>query len=140
MTNRRSGVITWPPPFVQLRKVARGGAQAQPSGDPRAYRYGKLNSHDSLPVNYSITGWLLRSPAVGESVHVLRVSRNTTVMPGIFVTTEVVKVPHAGEFHTTNSIYYWSEVAETPQSIVSLPVPMPSGMKHRATKSERRTQ
>lgn len=124
MTTLRSVVMTWPPPFVQIRKVAPVSASARPAGDPLSYRYGVLNSNESFPVDYSITGWLLRAPAVGEPVHVLRVSRNATVKPGIFVTTEIVRIPRVGEFHTQNSIYYWSEISETPQTVESLPVPM----------------
>lgn len=124
MSKQDTVEIAWPPRFVQIRKIAPVCTPARPCGDPHTYRYGVLNSNESFPADYSITGWLLRAPSVGEPVHVLRVSRNATVMPGIFVTTEIVRIPLVGEFHTQNSIYYWSEIAETPQTVESLPVPM----------------
>lgn len=123
MTTPRSVVMTWPPPFVQIRKVAAVGASAHPCGDPLSYRYGMPNPNESFPIDYSVIGWLLRSPVVGEAVHVLRVARNGAIMPGIFVTTEIVRIPRAGEFHTANSIYSWLQIAETPQSVESLIAP-----------------
>lgn len=115
MTTSKGIVVAWPPLFVLIQKVAPVSVPASPSGDPRTYRYGARNPDVSLPVDYSIVGWLMSTPVVGEVVRVLRVTRNSTIMPGIFVTTEVVEVPRHGEFLTANSIYHWSEIAQTPQ-------------------------
>ncbi|HWA27540.1 MAG TPA: hypothetical protein VG734_17930 [Lacunisphaera sp.] len=110
-----------------IRKVAPVSDPATPSGDPRTYGYGVLNLGVSLPVDFVIVGWLMNTPVVGEIVRVLRVTRNSTIMPGIFTTTEVTKIPRSGEFHTANSIYLWSEIAEAPEVLVPKATPRKSG-------------
>ena len=103
--------VTWPFRFVRVRKIAQVRVPVNPAADPRTYPYGRHCSTDSLPVEYWLLGWMLLPPVVGEPVRVLRVARNGISMPGHFITTDVMEVPAAGEFHTMNSVYYWDEIA-----------------------------
>lgn len=106
--------IIWPLKFVLVRKVAPGGMPVNPAADPGQYHYGALGATDSLPSGYWLVGWLLRAPSVGQPVYVLRVARNGAVVPGCFVSSEVVAVPSEREFYTMNSIYQWEEIGITP--------------------------
>ena len=103
--------ITWPLKFVRVRKVAQVSVPVNPAADPRTYPYGGISSSGSLPVEYWLIGWMLQPPVVGEPVRVLRVGRNGISMPGHFITSDVMEVPTAGEFHTMNSVYCWDEIA-----------------------------
>jgi hypothetical protein len=53
---------------------------------------------------------MLRPPAIGERVRVLRVIRNGVFVPGDFTSTVVTVIPAEGEFHTGNSIYRWEVI------------------------------
>ncbi len=107
--------ITWPLKFVLMRKVAPAVVPLHPAADPRDHSFGVASDAESLPSEYSVIGWLLRPPAVGQQVHVLRVARNGVVVPGCFVSTEVTAVPGEGEFHTLNSVYRWEEIGFLPE-------------------------
>lgn len=102
--------IIWPLKFVQVRKVAQVSVPANPAADPHTYPYGTISSSDSLPVEYWLIGWMLRSPVVGEPMRVLRFARNGIFMPGHFMTSDVMEIPVTGVFHTMNSVYHWDEI------------------------------
>lgn len=69
------------------------------------------NDHLSPSVGYWITGELLNEPVVGESLQMLRHSRNGVEIPGLFRTSLVTEID--GEyFTTTNSIYKLEDVVE----------------------------
>jgi hypothetical protein len=106
--------ITWPPKFVRIRKIGERSDPCALAIAPADYPYGSPTFVGSLPVFYTIDGWLLRPPVVGEPVHVLRFARNDVVWPGLYHSSEVTDVPRAGEFATLNSIYRWEELAELP--------------------------
>lgn len=106
--------VTWPLKFVVVYKVAEVVAPLSPAVAVREYYYGRPGNAGSLPVGYTFMGWLVRPPAVGEQVRLLRVSRNGVVTPGVFTSTEVIEIPGAGVFHTRNSIYRYEEIAVEP--------------------------
>ena len=102
--------IEWPPRFVRLLKVAAVPNPSAPTMEASDYNYGAPNLEGSLPVNYTIDGWLLGLPQTGEPVRVLRVARGGVVLPGIYSSTKVVDVPGDGVFLTMNSVYHWREI------------------------------
>lgn len=67
---------------------------------------GALDNHGSLPVDYEITGILLRTIRIGEGIRVWRLSRNGIMAEGLFFTTPIREVREEGQsFLTCNSIY-----------------------------------
>ena len=115
---------TWSPKLVALYKAAEAVAPLAPAAAANEYLYGRTDNSGSLPVRYSLIGWLLRPPVVGKRVRILRCSRNGVVTPGLFTSTEVVKFPREGEFHTRNSVYLYEEienVALPPDGWLQLP-------------------
>lgn len=70
---------------------------------PEAYVYGGPNNL-SVPVDYTIEGFLLFPIKIGEPVVVNRTSRNGVQVNGIFKSTEVVAL-EGNTFQTKNSIY-----------------------------------
>lgn len=103
--------ITWPLKFVRVRKISQVNVPVNPAATAQSYPYGGISSSDSLPVDYWLVGWMLQPPVVGEPTRVLRVARNGIVIPGHFITSDVMEVPAVGVFHTMNSVYRWEEIA-----------------------------
>ncbi len=94
---------TQDPRLVELTKLAATpGAQAQP-GSWDTYLQGEENAA-SLPVDYTLVGFLLAPPAIGRCVEVLRLERNNVISLGMFATTEVQHLTPDG-FATRNSVY-----------------------------------
>lgn len=103
--------ITWPPRFVRIRKISEAPNPIFPAIPPADHLHGSLSTHGTLPVLYSIHGWLMRLPLAGEPVRVLRYARNDVIKPGLYCSSEVVRVPRDGEFETLNSVYHWEQIA-----------------------------
>ncbi len=81
-----------------------------PSGDPWKYQSGQfLDGFESIPVDYTMEGWLVSPPAVGRRVALIRLVRNGLRRPGVFWSTCVTMVGR-GCFHTLNSVYRIEEV------------------------------
>jgi len=102
--------ITLPLQFATITKLSAVEGAVAPTGQPREYRFGELNPGLSVPTGYTVAGWLLAPPQVGQPVRVLRVVRNGIVCVGYFETTEVVSVGQ-GEFCTVNSRYCWAKTS-----------------------------
>ena len=112
---RETMEITWPPRFVRICKLAESPDPIVPAAAVAQHRYGAASCHGSLPIRYSIEGWLLLAPVPGAPVRVLRVTRNGITVPGIYVSRDVVSIPRPNEFTTLNSIYHWQEIESRPQ-------------------------
>lgn len=76
-----------------------------------SYSYGDRSESQSLPIGYWLDGWLLKQPVVGESVRVLRFSRNGLVFPGYFSSAVVTEIRGECEFCTMNSVYRLTTIA-----------------------------
>lgn len=101
-------------PFVEVEKVS-------PSDYPRFLPAEQTDvtivpaaPGFSLAVGYRIQGWLVTPIVVGESVRILRVSRNGVLAPGIFCSSAVVTCDGA-RFSTVNSVYRW-QIIDCPTS------------------------
>ncbi len=103
--------LTLPLRYVSVMKVDTSDVPAAEAGDLRTYYFGHINPGRTLPINYSLKGWLVGPPKVGAVVQVLRTLRNGAgvAVPGIFTSSPVTAVPNEGEFHTVNSKYLWKD-------------------------------
>ncbi len=96
--------------FIRLCKVAESADASLVPAELATYQFGKANLTSSFPVSYWIEGWLIEPPRIGETVKVLRTSKNGVAIPGIFNSSQVTAIPSDDEFHTLNSIYRWHDV------------------------------
>lgn len=90
--------------LVKLTKISALQNPVFPPGNWETYTIGRGNHGRSLPVDYEVTGILQASPAVGQCVRVLRISRNGVKRLGAFTSSEVVELTSDG-FKTINSVY-----------------------------------
>ena len=90
---------------VQITKFAVNpdGAKA---GDMASWKAGTDNNpeNESLPVEYTIKGFLLDDIRVGESVTASRYERNGIKVAGLFTSSPVMEIGD-GMFKTRNSLY-----------------------------------
>lgn len=93
-----------PLPYARIEKLAPTDSPTHPPGDPATYPCGQSSDTNSLPVGYTVEGWLVSPPTVDGQVVVLRCMRNGVACLGVFGTTRVTKVM-AGYFWTENSVY-----------------------------------
>lgn len=98
-------------PFVRITKQSAVDDPVTPT--PKTEDYipggGEANVGMSLPVDYSMTGWLLEDIEVGKRACMFRKTRNDVEFPGVFSSSVVAEIlPKDGglEFHTENSIYH----------------------------------
>lgn len=87
---------------IQKRAEAAGGL---PSATNAEYVPGSGGiKNKSIPIDYWVIGELVNPITVGQSVRVLRESRNGVACPGVFQTSPIVEVTPT-TFKTQNSIY-----------------------------------
>ncbi len=97
------------PPLVRLEKIAAREGAIFPPGEATAYPYGFGSAAASLPVNYTMVGWMIATPHIGQSLLLLRISRNNVHCMGVFRSSPVTGVQQA-LFWTQNSVYRWREI------------------------------
>lgn len=90
-------------PYVEMTKLRASAHAVELSGNWGEYRVGESNQ-TSLPIDYRLTGILIRPPRMGAAVIILRLTRNGLAVPGVYQSTEVTRVGE-GEFETLNSVY-----------------------------------
>ena len=89
--------------FVRIQKFAAAENPNYQPGDMANYP-NDGTATTSLPVDYSLEGWLLADPVVGQPVRVQRTRRNDLDIPGHFTSSPVVSLREDG-FDTANSLY-----------------------------------
>lgn len=102
---------------VKISKVGTEDNPVFPTSDMADYKAGEVNLGVSVPVNYTITGWLNSDVEIGASVIVKRDTRNGVAMSGVFNTSPVKKIeffPGGLLFHTENSVYQLEWIDELP--------------------------
>lgn len=87
-----------------IKRASTPVAQAAP-GSWNDWVPGARNNHGSLPIDYEMTGFLLKPIRVGEAVQLWRLSRNGITAQGIFVSTTVRELRGGESVITNNSIY-----------------------------------
>lgn len=94
--------------YVRITKISAEEKPYAPTPDMSDYKAGEQNSGVSLPVKYTLTGYLRNDVEVGERLVVARDTRNGVKMQGIFSTSPVQDIelfPGGMLFHTENSVY-----------------------------------
>lgn len=97
------------PSLVRLEKIAATEVAIFPPGEAATFPYGAGSVATSLPVNYTVIGWMIGAPRVGQPVFLLRVSRNDVHCVGAF-RSSCVTVIERDIFRTLNSVYRWREL------------------------------
>lgn len=90
--------------YIKLTKVAESAAAKVKAGDWNTYKVGDILNQESLPVEYTLEGILLKDIKIGESVSIDRRVRNGVKINGDFESSPVVKILPNG-FETLNSVY-----------------------------------
>jgi hypothetical protein len=91
--------------FVSLEKV---DATKNPVSAPTPWEewiLGSLKNQASLPISYTLKGYLVNPVRLGRPIQVLRIERNGVKKLGIFCSTPVVELGDHGVVETYNSIY-----------------------------------
>lgn len=93
-------------PLIEIEKVATTDLpRFLPAERADAESESSVKGH-SMAVGYVVQGWLVAPITIGESVKVVRVTRNGVSAPGFFCTSQVVACDET-RFSTINSIYRW---------------------------------
>jgi len=111
MTNTRHIPINIP--LISLEKIAVAPNPISPPAPWEEWIPGSLENQFSLPISYSLKGYLLVPIQLGESIHIFRIERNGVVTDGIFRSTPVVEIREDGLIETYNSIYRVSYEAKS---------------------------
>lgn len=90
--------------YVIITKLKAVDNPAVPTPDKKDYIPGGINLGVSLPVDYTIEGYLLSDIKVGERVIVDRRKRNGMEIGGLFSSSYVVSL-NKDRFTTQNSVY-----------------------------------
>ena len=100
--------------YVMMKKLSVSDAPVARTPDANEYKPGENNGDTSVPVEYTITGYLVGDIEVGKGIHVLRDTRNGVKADGFFDTSVVRKIQNrpSGLVVTTNNSVY--EVEEWP--------------------------
>jgi hypothetical protein len=92
--------------FVSVTKLSASRNPVTNPGDWETYVPGGDNI-DSLPVDYTMKGFLTEIVQVGECIHLDRTERNGITAEGEFTSTTIVRINAAGSSaETFNSIYF----------------------------------
>lgn len=89
---------------VKIQKIGAAANALAPTPDNKDYVPGEVNEGVSLPAEYCIKGYLLKSIEHGAPVVVDRYARNGVSVTGMFVTSPVIEFDST-TFTTYNSIY-----------------------------------
>lgn len=93
---------------VKLKKISEAEMPRYKSANWDEYKVGIDNGDVSLPVDYELTGTMLREPAIGQSVTIQRDTRNGVECGGIFCCSVVKGINKVGDIlflETQNSVY-----------------------------------
>lgn len=105
-----------PMSYVRIKKLRSVKQPVAPPGDSPTHPAGQFqNKMGSLPVGYTVEGWLVSPPAVGGRVVLLRLVRNGLRRPGVFWSSCVTMVRRTC-FHTLNLVYRIEEVEPFPRN------------------------
>lgn len=69
---------------IKLRKLAAMENPFAPTADFKTYKLGQANQK-SLPIEYTLEGFLIKKIKVGEQIVIQRTKRNDVELPGIFM-------------------------------------------------------
>jgi len=91
--------------LISLEKI---DTSPNPTSPPTAWEKWILGSFDnqaSLPISYTLKGYLMAQIDVGNPIRLLRIERNGIKALGLFESTPIVEIREEGLIETYNSIY-----------------------------------
>jgi len=100
--------------YVRLKKLSAVENPLTPTPEMSNYLPGQDNGNVSLPVEYTVEGYLDTEVVIGQSLQIDRVSRNGIMSKGVTITSPVVKhepSPNGGTIYTANSVYQLEVIA-----------------------------
>jgi hypothetical protein len=103
-----------PSPKVKLTKVAAAFKPEVETAAWTEYRPGQQDNVKSLPVDYTIIGYLLKPLVEGTQIVIFRIERNDVNTPGEFVSSEIVHVD-GNTIYTRNSVYLIDFLTDKPE-------------------------
>lgn len=96
---------------VKITKIATVESPQVPTPEFNNFVPGIDNDGVSLPIDYTVEGYLQNDVEIGKSVIMLRTKRNGVECPGLFTTSEVRELTSYG-FNTLNSKYAIETLSE----------------------------
>jgi len=104
--------------YVQITKIApvEGRGALTPTWDN--YQFGAANPISSLPRDYTLTGFLLDLPSIGNRLRMLRDTRNGIAALGFFESTPITNIV-GGLIHSRNSVYLLAQSEITPNELLA---------------------
>jgi hypothetical protein len=94
---------------VTLEKLAAAPNPVTSPGTWDEWEMGSSENHGSLPIDYTLEGFLLTPVKIGEAIRMLRTHRNGVERIGYFRSTPVVQFRGEHLVETFNSIYRITE-------------------------------
>jgi len=96
-------------PYVKISKIGIAPNAAYPTPAAEKYIPGEDNGAVSLPINYTVEGYLVSPIKETQHITVQREKRNGVPIAGFFSTSEVEKITKINETNyvveTLNSVY-----------------------------------
>lgn len=90
--------------YVRLTKLKEANNPIAPTPNKKDYVPGTDNGFVSLPIDYTVEGYLLADVKVGDIIQVDRRKRNGVEMLGFMSTSSITKI-NKDTIETRNSIY-----------------------------------
>ena len=90
--------------LIELSKLCPAPGTAVKTSRWETYEIGSADNAEALPVDYTMTGYLLDPLEVGKTFRLLRVSRNGVPFWGLYVSTPVAAITESTVI-TRNSVY-----------------------------------
>lgn len=90
--------------LIELSKLCPALGTTVKTGTWETYKIGSADNAEALPVDYTMTGYLLDPIEVGKTFRLLRVSRNGVPAWGLYLSTPVAAITNS-TVTTRNSVY-----------------------------------
>lgn len=90
---------------IRIKKLAAVNDPRYPTASHDQYIPGEM----SVPIDYTVEGYIEGTLVEGQRLFIERTSRNGIPIRGYMATSPVVKL-EGDKFHTFNSIYHWEAI------------------------------
>lgn len=98
---------------VKLTKIKESADPLYSAAKWADWKFGDENPGVSIPIDYELTGELLRIPKIDEPIIISRESRNGVAVSGFFRSSRVKSIAKKNKFdiiETENSIYKMEKI------------------------------
>jgi hypothetical protein len=90
--------------LIELSKLCLAPGTTAKTGAWETYKIGSMDNAEALPVDYTMTGYLLERIEVGRIFRLLRASRNGVPVWGLYMSTPVAAITKS-TVTTRNPVY-----------------------------------